>query len=155
MGAPDSRSLRSETYVRMQGNTSRSSIYLCSLSTGFWGCAARILATPFCRSSWYFGFLPSLYFAGGQFRCCGMSPCSSGLGLWSFSSFYSLFDWWFPLFFLTSNFDVLLIPHMMYRRGIYIRVFCFFGPRCMGLAGKPALVPVMDIRHLWFFTTHI
>jgi hypothetical protein len=81
MGVVDSRSLPFGRAVFMR-HLFRRSIYLCSLATVFWGRTARINATYLCLSSWDFGFLSWQCFAGGQCRCCGMPPCSSGLGLW-------------------------------------------------------------------------
>jgi hypothetical protein len=95
MGIVDSRSLPFGSFVCMRHLFRRSIyililsiysiylsiyilIYLCSLATVFWGRTARINATYLCFSSWDFGFLSWQCFAGGQCRCCGMPPCSSG-----------------------------------------------------------------------------
>jgi hypothetical protein len=62
MSVADSRSLRSDSYVRMQHF-----VELLLFLFGFlWGCAARIHAISLCYSSWYFGFLSPRRFAGGQ-----------------------------------------------------------------------------------------
>jgi hypothetical protein len=52
------------------------------------GYVARIHATSFSCSSWYFGFLSPWRFAWRRCWCGGMPSCSSGLGFFLFLSFY-------------------------------------------------------------------
>jgi hypothetical protein len=67
MGVADSRSLRSVINASMQHSVRRTT-YVSLLRFFFWGggCAARVHATSFCCSSWYFGFLSPRRIAGGQ-----------------------------------------------------------------------------------------
>jgi hypothetical protein len=51
--------------VPFMNNALRSSNYFCSFSAVFGGCGAKIHATSFCCSLWYFGFLSSQSFARG------------------------------------------------------------------------------------------
>jgi hypothetical protein len=64
--------IRSFYHTQLQHAAFRSSIYLYSLSTVLWECAARILVTSFLCSSRYFGFLSLRCLEGGHCRCCGM-----------------------------------------------------------------------------------
>jgi hypothetical protein len=63
MGAADSRSLRSDIYVRMQHFVRRTTFVP---FRRFGGGAARIHATSLCFSSWYFEFLSPQRFACGH-----------------------------------------------------------------------------------------
>jgi hypothetical protein len=101
MGVGDSRSLRSDSYVRMQHVVRRStSVPFRPFMGGV--CAARTHATFFCCYSWYLGSYMYLRVALQEGSASAVACFPVPLKV--FSSIHLLFDCWYPLPFLVRIF---------------------------------------------------